>query len=173
MVVAYRATPHPEDPMFAKKTLVTAAITATALMSPAAALASGGSNSKSKSSTSSSAPSVAECAQIANVNTTVQPRLDWPGHFSADVHAQVVNCGTQTESLAELGNLLNLTSGIQEYNGVFRTPQDVPPGGSYDIWYGDAATTTVSGNSYEWHFTVKSGTTDKTLSTLTVPYSIP
>jgi hypothetical protein len=167
--------------MFNKKMLVTAAIAATALMSPAAALASGGasgsgSNSKSKSTTPA-AP--AECATITNATTTQAPQINMvTGDVSTfnlwDVteHAQANNCGAQTESLVWDISWTNTKTGVVEYPSVYALPVDVAPGGSIDMRVIDGITGTEPGKSYRFDLTVKSATTGKVLAQQSQYYTI-
>jgi hypothetical protein len=167
--------------MFRKKTLVTAAIAATALMSPAAALASGGtsgsgSNSKSKSTTP--APP-AECATITNATTTQGPlynvvtgEVDTFNRYLVEEHAQANNCGTQTESLVWDISWTNTKTGVVEYPSVYNLPADVAPGGSLDMAVYDGVTGTEPGKSYRFDLSVKSATTGKILAQQSAYYTI-
>jgi hypothetical protein len=168
--------------MFGKKTLVTAAIAATALMSPAAVLASGGAtgsggNSKSKSTSTAPAPP-AECATITNATTTQGPLFNMvTGAFDTtrylvEEHAQANNCGTQTESLVWDISWTNTKTGVVEYPSVYNLPADVAPGGSLDMAVYDAVTDTVPGKSYRFDLSVKSATTGKILAQQSVYYTI-
>jgi hypothetical protein len=168
--------------MFGKKTLVTAAVAATALMSPAAVFASGGAsggggNSKSKSTTTPAAP--AECATISNATITQEPQIDMvTGAISTmnlwDVvaHAQANNCGTQTEALVWDISWTNTKTGVVEYPSVYNLPADVAPGGSLDMRVIDGVTGTDPGKSYRFDLSVKSGTTGKILAQQSVYYTI-
>ena len=174
-----RSTVHliPEGAgMFGKKTLVTAAVTATALMSPAAVFASGGASgsghNSSSSSTNTTTPAPpAECAAIGDVTITQGQRLDASGQpdgsgmYWTEAQAPVVNCGTQTESLRWEANYTNTNTGIQEFTSGFTAPISVAPGGSIDnMAVVDAVTDTVPGKSYRWDFIVKSATTGKVIA---------
>jgi hypothetical protein len=168
--------------MFNKKMLATAAIAATALMSPAAALASGGASGSGKNSTSKStytAPAPAECATISNATTTQEPQINMvTGDVSIynlwDVHerAQAVNCGTQTESLVWDISWTNTKTGVVEYPSVYNLPADVAPGGSLDMRVIDGVTGTEPGKSYRFDLSVKSGTTGKVLAQQSQYYTI-
>jgi hypothetical protein len=166
--------------MFGKKTLVTAAIAATALMSPAAALASGGASGGGKNSTKSTTPAApAECATISNATTTQAPQINMvTGEVSTfnlwDVveHAQANNCGTQTESLVWDISWTNTKTGVVEYPSVYNLPADVAPGGSLDMKVVDGVTGTEPGKSYRFDLSVKSGTTGKLLAQQSVNYTI-
>jgi hypothetical protein len=169
--------------MFGKKTLVTAAIAATALMSPAAVFASGGasgSGSNSKSKSTSTAPAApAECATITNATTTQEPQINMvTGEVSTfnlwDVveHAQANNCGTQTESLVWDISWTNTKTGVVEYPSVYNLPADVAPGGSLDMQVTDGVTGTEPGKSYRFDLSVKSATTGKILTQQSVYYTI-
>ena len=168
--------------MFGKKTLVTAAIAATALMSPAAALAKGGDSGSGKNSTTKStytAPAPAECATIANATTTQSPQINMvTGDVSiynlwdVEEHALAVNCGTQTESLVWDISFTNTKTGVVEYPTVSALPVDVAPGGSLKMEVGDGVTGTEPGKSYRFDLSVKSGTTGKILAQQSVYYTI-
>jgi hypothetical protein len=166
--------------MFGKKTLVTAAIAATALMSPAAALASGGASGGGKNSTKSTTPAApAECATISNATTTQGPQINMvTGQVSTfnlwDVveHAQANNCGTQTESLVWDISWTNTKTGVVEYPSVYNLPADVAPGGSLDMQVTDGVTGTEPGKSYRFDLSVKSGTTGKILAQQSAYYTI-
>jgi hypothetical protein len=166
--------------MFNKKMLVTAAIAASALMSPAAAFASGGASGSGKNSSKSN-PSAApaECATITNATTTQQPQINMvTGEVSTfnlwDVveHAQASNCGTQTESLVWDISWTNMKTGVVEYPSVYNPPADVAPGGSLDMQVTDGVTGTEPGKSYRFDLSVKSGTTGKVLAQQSVYYTI-
>ena len=166
--------------MFNKKMLVTAAIAATALMSPAAALASGGASGSGKNSSKSTTPAApAECATISNATTTQSPQINMvTGDVSIynlwDVveHAQAVNCGTQTESLVWDISWTNTKTGVVEYPSVYNLPADVAPGGSLDMQVTDGVTGTEPGKSYRFDLSVKSGTTGKVLAQQSAYYTI-
>ena len=166
--------------MFNKKMLVTAAIAATALMSPAAALAKGGDSGSGKNSSKSTTPAApAECATITNQTTTQQPQINMvTGDVSIynlwDVveHAQANNCGTQTESLVWDISWTNTKTGVVEYPSVYNLPFDVAPGGSLDMQVIDGVTGTEPGKSYRFDLSVKSGTTGKVLAQQSVYYTI-
>jgi hypothetical protein len=167
--------------MFNRKMLVTAAIAATALMSPAAALASGGASASGKNSTSKSTTPAApaECATISNVTTTQQPQINMvTGEVSSfnlwDVveHAQANNCGTQTESLVWDISWTNTKTGVVEYPSVYNLPANVAPGGSLDMQVTDGVTGTEPGKSYRFDLSVKSGSTAKVLAQQSVYYTI-
>ena len=167
--------------MVNKKMLATAAIAATALMSPAAALASGGASGSGKNSTSKSTTPAApaECATISNATTTQSPQINMvTGDVSIynlwDVteHAQANNCGTQTESLVWDISWTNTKTGVVEYPSVYNLPADVAPGGSLDMQVFDGVTGTEPGKSYRFDLSVKSGTTGKVLAQQSVYYTI-
>jgi hypothetical protein len=166
--------------MFNKKMLVTAAIAATALMSPAAALASGGASGSGKNSSKSTTPAApAECATISNATTTQEPQINMvTGQVSTfnlwDVveHAQANNCGTQTESLVWDISWTNAKTGVVEYPSVYNLPADVAPGGSLDMQVTDGVTGTEPGKSYRFDLSVKSGTTGKILAQQSAYYTI-
>jgi hypothetical protein len=167
--------------MFGKKTLVTAALAATALMSPAAALASGGASGSGKNSSSkSTAPAPpAECATITNATTTQVPQINMvTGEVSTfnlwtvTEHAQANNCGTQTESLVWDISWTNTKTGVVEYPSVYALPADVAPGGSLDMQVGDGVTGTEPGKSYRFDLSVKSATTGKVLAQQSAYYTI-
>jgi hypothetical protein len=166
--------------MFAKKTLVTAAIAATALMSPAAALASGGASGGGKNSSKSITPAgPAECATITNATTTQSPQINMvTGQVSTfnlwdvEEHAQANNCGTQTESLVWDISWTNTKTGVVEYPSVYNLPADVAPGGSLDMRVIDGVTGTEPGKSYRFDLSVKSGTTGKILAQQSAYYTI-
>ena len=166
--------------MFNKKMLVTAAIAATALMSPAAALAKGGDSGSGKNSTSKSTPAApAECAAISNATTTQVPQINMvTGDVSTfnlwdvEEHAQANNCGTQTESLVWDISWTNTKTGVVEYPSVYNLPADVAPGGSLDMAVGDGVTGTEPGKSYRFDLSVKSGTTGKVLAQQSVYHTI-
>ena len=164
--------------------MITAAVAAAALMSPAAGLASGGasgsgSNSKSKSTTTVTTPAPPpECATIANVTVSQIPRTNAitgeviPDWYEVMVHADAVNCGTQTESLQWDVNYTNLNTGIQEYTGVYSNPIDLAPGGAFDMPTGDSVTNTVTGKSLRFDFYVKSATTGQVIAQKSVFYTV-
>jgi hypothetical protein len=166
--------------MFNKKMLATAVIAATALMSPAAALASGGASGSGKNSSKSTTPAApAECATISNATTTQAPQINMvTGEVSTfnlwDVveHAQANNCGTQTESLVWDISWTNTKTGVVEYPSVYNLPADVAPGGSLDMQVTDGVTGTEPGKSYRFDLSVKSGTTGNVLAQQSVYYTI-
>src|SRR3954447_11026833 len=165
--------------MFHKKMLVTVAIAATALMSPAAALASGGASGSGKNSSSKTPAAPAECATITNATTTQQPQINMvTGDVSTfnlwDVveHAEATNCGTQTESLVWDISWTNTQTGVVEYPSVYNLPADVAPGGSLEMQVTDGVTGTEPGKSYRFDLSVKSGTTGKVLAQQSVYYTI-
>jgi hypothetical protein len=166
--------------MFNKKMLATAAIAATALMSPAAALASGGASGSGKNSSKSTTPAApAECATISNATTIQEPQINMvTGEVSTfnlwDVveHAQAYNCGTQTESLVWDISWTNTKTGVVEYPSVGNLPADVAPGGSLDMQVIDGVTGTAPGKSYRFDLSVKSGTTGKVLAQQSAYYTI-
>ena len=167
--------------MFNRKMLATAAIAATALMSPAAALASGGASGSGKNSTSKSPTPAApaECATISNATTTQSPQINMvTGDVSiynlwdVEEHAQAVNCGTQTESLVWDISWTNTQTGVVEYPSVYNLPADVAPGGSVEMQVTDGVTGTEPGKSYRFELSVKSGTTGKLLAQQSVNYTI-
>ena len=166
--------------MFNRKTLVTAAIAATALMSPAAALAKGGDSGSGKNSSKSTTPAApAECATISNATTTQSPQINMvTGDVSiynlwdVEEHAQAVNCGTQTESLVWDISWTNTKTGVVEYPSVYALPVDVAPGGSIDMRVIDGVTGTEPGKSYRFDLSVKSGTTGKILAQQSQYYTI-
>jgi hypothetical protein len=165
--------------LFNKKMLVTVAMAAS-LMSPAAALASGGASGSGKNSSRSTPPAApAECATLSNVTVTQQPQINMvTGDVSTmnfwDVvaHAQANNCGTQTASLVWDISWTNTKTGVVEYPSVYNLPADVAPGGSLDMLVSDGVTGTVPGKSYRFDFSVKSGTTGKVLAQQSVYYTI-
>lgn len=162
------------------KMLVTATLAATALMSPAAALASGGTSGSGKNSTSSSTSSApAECASITNATTTQAPQynmvtgeLDPYNLWVVTEHALARNCGTQTASLVWDISWTNTTTGVVEYPGVYNIPASVAPGASLDMQVQDGVTGTVPGKSYRFDLSVKSGTTGKLLAQQSQYYTI-
>jgi hypothetical protein len=168
--------------MFNRKMLATAAIAATALMSPAAALAKGGDSGSGNNSSSKStytAPAPAECATISNATTTQSPQINMvTGDVSiynlwdVEEHAQAVNCGTQTESLVWDISWTNTKTGVVEYPSVHALPIDVAPGGSIDMRVIDGVTGTEPGKSYRFDLSVKSGTSGKILAQQSVYYTI-
>ena len=166
--------------MFNMKMLATAAIAATALMSPAAALAKGGDSGSGKNSSKSTTPAApAECATISNATTTQSPQINMvTGDVSiynlwdVEEHAQAVNCGTQTESLVWDISWTNTKTGVVEYPSVYALPVDVAPGGSIDMRVIDGVTGTEPGKSYRFDLSVKSGTTGKILAQQSQYYTI-
>jgi hypothetical protein len=167
--------------MFNRKMLATAAIAATALMSPAAALAKGGDSGSGKNSTSKSTTPAApaECATISNATTTQEPQINViTGEVSIYnlwtvwERAQAVNCGTQTESLVWDISYTNTKTGVVEYPSVYNLPADVAPGGSLNMEVGDGVTGTEPGKSYRFDLSVKSGTTGKILARQSEYYTI-
>jgi hypothetical protein len=165
--------------MFNKKMLATAAIAATALMSPVAALASGGASGSGKNSSSTTTTALAECATITNATTTQTPQIDMvTGQVSTfnlwDVteHAQANNCGTQTESLVWDISWTNTKTGVVEYLSAYNLPVNVAPGGSLDMQVTDGVTGTEPGKSYRFDLSVKSGTTGKVLAQQSQYYTI-
>jgi len=167
--------------MFNKKMLATAAIAATALMSPAAALAKGGDSGSGKNSTSkSTAPAApAECATLSDVTTTQEPQINMVtgevnpfNRWTVWEHAKANNCGTQTESLVWDISWTNTKTGVVEYPSVYALPVDVAPGGSIDMLVGDGVTGPEPGKSYRFDLSVKSGTTGNVLAQQSVYYTI-
>ena len=166
--------------MFNMKMLATAAIAATALMSPAAALAKGGDSGSGKNSSKSTTPAApAECATITGATTTQTPQINMvTGDVSiynlwdVEEHAQANNCGTQTESLVWDISWTNTKTGVVEYPSVYALPVDVAPGGSLDMQVTDGVTGTEPGKSYRFDLSVKSGTTGKVLAQQSQYYTI-
>jgi hypothetical protein len=166
--------------MFNKKMLATAAIAATALMSPAAAFASGGASGSGKNSTKSTTPAApAECATLSDVATTQEPQINMVtgelnplNRWTVWEHAKANNCGTQTESLVWDISWTNTQTGVVEYPSVYALPADVAPGGSIDMLVGDGVTGPEPGKSYRFDLSVKSGTTGKVLAQQSVYYTI-
>jgi hypothetical protein len=159
--------------------LVTAAIAATALMSPAAALASGGASGSGKNSSKSTPAAPAECATLTDVTTTQETQINMVtgdvnpfNRWTVWQHGKANNCGTQTESLIWDISWTNTKTGIVEYPSVYALPVDVAPGGSIDMLVGDGVTGPEPGKSYRFDLSVKSGTTGKVLAQQSVYYTI-
>ena len=167
--------------MFGTKTMVTAAVVAAALMSPAAALAKGGASGSGHNSSTTTTTTPApppECATISNVVVSQIPRTDAltgeviPNWYEVVVHADAVNCGTQTESLQWDVDYTNVNTGVQEYTGVWSNPIALAPGGAFDMPTGDSVMNTVTGKSLRFDFSVKSATTGQVLTQKSVFYTV-
>jgi hypothetical protein len=165
--------------MFHKKMLVTAAVAAMALTSPAAALAKGGDSGSGKNSTKPPA-APAECATISNATITQEPQINMvTGEVSiynlwtVMARGQVNNCGTQSESLVWNISWVNTKTGVREFpDYAYSIPADVAPGGSIDMLTGDGVTGTEPGKSYRFDYVVKSATTGKVLAQQSEYYTI-